>query len=180
LLRGKEKTGDVTPDERQLAKAVNFGLIYGMGAKALADNARTSFGQEMDESEATDIRRRYFEAYPGIRNWQQLHGRKAETRTVLGRRRILDGDRYYTARLNSPIQGTGADGLKLALAKMWESRDNVDAFPVLAIHDEIVVEAPAEKAREAKAWLVRCMREALEKYLKEVPVMVDAEVRRTW
>ena len=180
LLRGKEKTGDVTPDERQLAKAVNFGLIYGMGAKSLADNARTSFGQELDEAEAAGIRRRYFEAYPGIRNWQQIHGRKAETRTVLGRRRILDGDRYYTARLNSPIQGTGADGLKLALVKMWESRDDIDAFPVLAIHDEIVVEAPAEKAREAEEWLVRCMREAMEEYLKEVPVMVDAEVRRTW
>jgi DNA polymerase-1 len=179
-LLGKKEVEDVTTDERQLAKAVNFGLIYGMGAKALADNARTSFGQEMDESEATDIRRRYFEAYPGIRNWQQLQGRKTETRTVLGRQRILDGDRYYTARLNSPIQGTGADGLKLALAKVWESRDDVDAFPVLAIHDEIVVEAPADKAREAEEWLVRCMREAMEEYLKEVPVMVDAEVRRTW
>jgi len=178
-LLGKE-VEDVTPDERQLAKAVNFGLLYGMGAKALANNARTSFGQEMGESEATDIRRRYFEAYPGIRNWQQLQGRKAETRTVLGRQRILDGDRYYTARLNAPIQGTGADGLKLALAKMWESRDDVDAFPVLAIHDEVVVEAPTDKAEEAKAWLVRCMREAMEEYLKEVPVMVDAEVRRTW
>ena len=43
-----------------------------------------------------------------------------------------------------------------------------------------MAESPAEKAREAKAWLVRCMREAMEEYLKEVPVMVDAEVRRTW
>ena len=81
---------------------------------------------------------------------------------MLGRQRTLGGDDYYTTRLNSPIQGTGADGLKLALVKMWESRDDIDAFPVLAIHDEIVVEAPAEKAREAKAWLVRCMREAME------------------
>ena len=120
-LLGKEEVEDVTPDERQLAKAVNFGLIYGMGAKTLAKYARTNFGQELDEARAGDIRRSYFEAYPGIRNWQQLQGRKTETRTVLGRRRILDGDGYYTARLNSPIQGTGADGLKLALAMMWES-----------------------------------------------------------
>ncbi len=85
-LLGKE-VEDVTPDERQLAKAVNFGLLYGMGAKALAKYARTSFGQDLDESEATDIRRRYFKAYPGIRNWQQLQGRKTETRPALGRRR---------------------------------------------------------------------------------------------
>ena len=50
----------------------------------------------------------------------------------------------------------------------------------LAIHDEIVVEAPAEKAREAKAWLVRCMKEAMEEYLKEVPVVVEAEIKSTW
>ena len=178
-LLGKE-VEDVTADERQLAKAVNFGLIYGMGAKALADNARTSFGQDLDESEATDIRRRYFEAYPGIRNWQQLQGRKAETRTVLGRQRTLDGDRYYTARLNSPIQGTGADGLKLALAKMWESRDDADAFPVLAIHDEIVVETPAEKAHEVKEWLTTCMVEGMAAFLRDVPVKVEIAVKDSW
>ena len=49
---------------------------YGMGAKALADNARTNFGQDLDESEAAGIRNRYFEAYPGIRNWQQVQGRR--------------------------------------------------------------------------------------------------------
>ena len=58
---------------------------------------------------------------------------------------------------------------------MWESRDDIDAFPVLVIHDEIVIEAPAEKA-----WLVRCMREAMEEYLKEVPVVVEAEIKSTW
>ena len=179
-LLGKGEEEDVTSDERQLAKAVNFGLIYGMGAKALTKYARTNFGQDLDESEAAGIRRRYFEAYPGIRIWQQIQGRETETRTVLGRRRILDSDRHYTARLNSPVQGTGADGLKLALVKMWESRDDIDAFPVLAIHDEIVVECPTDKAEEAKAWLVRCMREGMEEFLKEVPIVVDAEVRRTW
>ncbi|MDP7085862.1 MAG: DNA polymerase [Dehalococcoidia bacterium] len=147
-LLGKEETDGVTPDERQLAKAVNFGLIFGMGGRTLGKYAQTSFRVELDEGEAVGIREQYFKAYPGIRNWQQLQGRKAETRTVLGRQRILDGDRYYTARLNSPIQGTGADGLKLALVKMWESRDDVDAFPVLAIHDEIVIEVPEERAQD--------------------------------
>ena len=98
----------------------------------------------------------------------------------MGRRRVLDGGGDYNAKLNSPIQGTCADGLKLALARLWETRGTVDAVPVLVAHDEIVVEAPAEKAREAKAWLVRCMKEAMEEYLKEVPVVVEAEIKSTW
>ena len=75
-------------------------------------------------------------------------------------------------------QGTSPVGKDLV--KMLESRDDIDAFPVLAIHDEIIVEAPVEKAREAEEWLVRCMREAMEEYLKAVPVVVDVEVKETW
>jgi DNA polymerase-1 len=62
---------------------------------------------------------------------------------------------------------------------MWESRDDVGAFPVLAIHDEIVVEAPEEKANEVKEWLTKCMVEGMGDVLKEVPVAVAVEVRRT-
>ena len=90
----------------------------------------------------------------------------------------MNGDHYYTARLNSPIQGTGADGLKLALAKMLESRDDVDVFPVLAIHDEVVVQARVDKADEAKESLTSCMVEGMGDVLKEVPVAVAVEVRR--
>ena len=63
-----------------------------------------------------------------------------ETRTLAGRRRLLNNQTPDTHRLNTPIQGTGADGLKLALALLWERRDQAPgAFPVLAVHDEIVV-----------------------------------------
>ena len=70
----------------------------------------------------------------------------------------MDGDGYYTARLNSPIQGAGADGLKLVLAKMWDSHDDIGVFPVLPQYDEIIVEASADRADETRssspdAWL---------------------------
>jgi len=135
---------DVTTDDRQMAKAVNFGLIYGMGAPRLADYARSSYGVDMDEATASEVRASYFRAYPGLRRWQRLQGRLKETRTVSGRRRAFEGDGHYTGKLNSPVQGTGADGLKLALIRLWETRDTVDAYPVLTVHDEIVVEAPAD------------------------------------
>ena len=95
---------------------------------------------------------------------------------------------YYTAQLNSPVQGTGADGLKCALARMWESQHDPgcdaalwsDIRPVLAVHDEIVVEVPEESAEDARAWLIQCMVQGMKEVLKEVPVAVASEVRRTW
>ncbi len=103
----------------------------------------------MDENEAAEIRRRYFEAYSGIKNWHELQSSKLETRTILGRHRILEGERDYTNRLNSPIQGSAADGLKLALINLWETRHQVNAYPVLTVHDEIVIETSKELAGKA-------------------------------
>jgi len=170
---------EVTDEDRQLAKAVNFGLIYGMGAKALAEYSR-GFGVALTEGEARKIREAYFRAYPGIRRWHTAQGRQVSTRTVAGRRRTFERDKFFTAKLNSPVQGTGADGLKLALARMWETRDEVDAYPVLIIHDEIVVETPAEQADATRDWLQRCMVEGMSQLVTEVPVVVDADIKQQW
>lgn len=72
-----------------------------------------------------------------------------------------------TDRLNAPVQGSGADGLKLALALLWERRgERPGAEPVLVCHDEVVVECAAEQAADAKAWLKKAMIEGLEAVLK--------------
>jgi DNA polymerase-1 len=179
-LLGKPESESVTDSQRQMAKAVNFGLIFGMGASGLSSYAQNNFQVEMDEAAAATVRRRYFEAYSGIKNWHEMQGRKMETRTILGRHRILEGERDYTNRLNSPIQGSAADGLKLALVKLWESRDQVDAYPVLTVHDEIVIEAPREQVQKATEWLKRCMEEGMGEFLREVPVAVDISVKDSW
>jgi DNA polymerase-1 len=179
-LLGKPEAEAVTDSQRQMAKAVNFGLIFGMGARGLSSYAQNSFKVDMNEKEATTVRRRYFEAYVGIKNWHELQSRKMETRTILGRHRILEGDRDYTNRLNSPIQGSAADGLKLALAKLWETRHQVNAYPVLTVHDEIVIEAPNELVDEATEWLKNCMEDGMGEFLREVPVAVDVTVKETW
>jgi DNA polymerase-1 len=82
----------------------------------------SDYGVHLTENQAVAFRDRFFEAYPGLREWQyrQRNG-IGETRTVLGRRR-LDVTRF-TERLNSPIQGSAADGLKAALALIWETRE---------------------------------------------------------
>jgi DNA polymerase-1 len=179
-LLGKPETEVVTDSQRQMAKAVNFGLIFGMGARGLSSYAQINFRVKMDEHEAAKIRRRYFEAYSGIKKWHESQSRKLETRTILGRHRILKGERDYTNRLNSPIQGSAADGLKLALIKLWETRHQINAYPVLTVHDEIVIEAPKELAEKAAKWLKKCMEDGMGEFLHEIPVAVDITAKESW
>ena len=114
-------TAEVTKADRQTAKAVNFGLVFGAGAKTLAAYARSSYGVDMTEAEAAVYRKKFFATYQGLKPWHRRVGatgdRAAETRTVLGRRR--SGVTSYTEKLNSPVQGGAADGLKAAIGLLW-------------------------------------------------------------
>jgi DNA polymerase-1 len=179
-LLGKE---DVTKADRQIAKSANFGLLYGMGAKGYRTYARSQFGLEMTEAEAARYRQAFFAAYPGLARWhKQTRSRRAtESRTLAGRRRLFDAQTPDTHRLNSPVQGTGADGLKLALALLWERRDQVPgASPVLAVHDEVVVECAAEEAEKVAAWLRQAMLDGMAPLVEPVPVEVEVKVAPSW
>ena len=91
-----------------------------------------------------------------------------------------------TDRLNAPVQGTAVDGLKLALALLWERRSEcLGAVPVLVCHDEIVVECGAEQAEDTRMWLERAMIEGMEDILNgtgkvHVPVEVNTRIARSW
>src|SRR5215207_9082218 len=180
---------DVSKDERKLAKAVNFGLLYGMGATGLQSYALKSYGVEMRSQEASLYRRRFFETYPGLRGWHERERRawlrgETETRTLTGRCRM--DVQKLTDRLNAPVQGSGADGLKLALALLWEGRGECPgAVPVLVCHDEVVVECNAEQAADTEAWLKKAMSEGMEAILDstdevDVPVEFEARIARSW
>jgi len=185
-LIGRE---EISRDDRKLAKAVNFGLLYGMGAQGLRSYALRSYGVEMSLEEAVLYRRRFFETYPGLKRWHDNERRawqrgETETRTLIGRRR-MDVERL-SDRLNAPVQGTGVDGLKLALTLLWERRGKCpSAVPVLVCHDEVVVECEAGQEAEAKEWLVQAMKDGMDAVMSgtdEVPVPVEAEARiaRSW
>ena len=170
----------VTKAHRQAAKAVNFGLLYGMGAPTLCQHARTKYGVELTEEEAMRIRGQFFRTYRGLRRWHGARPRGVtDTRTMLGRRRL--GVSAFTQKCNTPVQGTGADGLKEALALLWETRDRCPgAAPVMVVHDEIVVECDAPQADAAREWLVDCMTRGMQRFLTRVPVTVEATVARDW
>jgi DNA polymerase-1 len=190
LLKAREVEEVAQADDRMLAKAVNFGLLYGMGYKGLQSYALKSSGIEMSLEEAALYRRRFFQTYPGLKRWHDRERRtwqrgETQTRTLTSRRR-MDVERL-TDRLDAPpVQGSGADGLKLALALLWERRDECPGtVPVLVCHDEIVVECEAEQTADAKAWLEKAMIEGMLAVLNGtgnicVSVEVETRVGRDW
>jgi DNA polymerase-1 len=171
---------EVTKAHRQAAKAVNFGLIYGMGATKLRGYARNTYGVEMTEDEATNYRQAFFEAYPGLLAWHRsMPYDPVDTRTLTGRRRLQVV--RFTEKLNSPVQGSGADGIKEALALLFERREQCPgAFPVNVVHDEIVVECDEDQVEKAKAWLEAAMVDGMSTLLTKVPVEVESVVSDSW
>lgn len=107
---------EVTREERQSAKAINFGLIYAMGAEGLQRYAQTTYGVNMTLAEAKTFRERFFASYLGIGKWHQAVGHKdiKATRTIGGRRRLWPDSPPITELLNTPVQGTAADITKQA------------------------------------------------------------------
>ena len=187
-ITGKEQ---VSKEDRKLAKAVNFGLLYGMGPAGLRHYARGSYGVEMTSEEAERYWRGFFESYPRLKAWhdreyRELKKGSTETRTLTGRRRT--GVTKLTERLNSPVQGTGADGLKLGLAYLWERKDECPgAMPILAVHDEIVLECDEKDVEKAEAWLKKAMIDGMDEVVNglksdgpSVPIEVEVECSRSW
>jgi len=181
----------VGKEDRKLAKAVNFGLLYGQGSRGLKQYARKEYEIEITLEEAVLYKRRFFETYPGLAAWHErerlrMKQGETETRTLTGRRRV--GVTKFTEWVNAPVQGTGADGLKLALALLWERREECPgAAPVACVHDEILVECDEDEAKKVKAWLEKAMIDGMDGVLNgptvggpRVPVEVETQIGKTW
>ena len=132
----------------------------------------------------------FFQTYRGIAQWHQQAKRQVEqakqqdqgleTRTLTGRRFL--GVRHFNVLLNIPVQGTGGDGLKLALARLFERRDRLpSATPVACVHDEILVEVPLAEAEQARTWLTEQMIEAMRDIVGDkVPIEVETMLGKDW
>jgi len=176
----------VTREQRDFAKRLNFGVVYGIGAQ------RFSIMTGLGVPEAENVLRKYFATYRGLDTY--LHEaaeravRERQARTGSGRLvrfRYDEQDRQQISMTkrngkNTPIQGTSADILKRALRLLSDELRNTNAKIVNIIHDEVVVEADADEAEEVAQRVERAMCVAGEEYVKTVPVRVEIEIADEW
>jgi DNA polymerase I-like protein with 3'-5' exonuclease and polymerase domains len=178
---------DVTSEMRQLSKAINFGLVFGMGAEQLVIYAFSSYGVVLTLNQARQFRAKYFKAYEGVNAWQQKTFRqikpKGVVRTLSGRLRYLEAN-AHNEYLNSQVQGTGADGLKRALRILYDRLKCYGgrARIVHMVHDEIAIEADDEPEFlvQVRADLERSMIEGMSEFITKVPIVVDSGVGCSW
>jgi DNA polymerase I len=157
-----------------------------MGAEKLQQTAWESYGVRLSRDEAVQHRATWFQLYPGIKAWHEAEGKRlkmqrtVEARTLYGRRRV--GIDRLPEALNTPVQGTGADGLKLALARLFEHRDEVPRTRLInVVHDEILAECPADEAEETARWLQTHMEAAMQAVVDgQVPTPVEVKIGQSW
>ncbi|MGH8426986.1 MAG: DNA polymerase I [Gammaproteobacteria bacterium] len=177
---------EISSEERRAAKAINFGLIYGMSAFGLA----RQLGIARDE--AGVYIERYFERYPGVRNYMEQTRKSAKSNgyveTLFGRRLYVpeinsrNGQRRQGAEraaINAPMQGTAADIIKRAMIKMhaWCGADDVPVHLIMQVHDELVFEVAADFVAEAGEKIRGIMQGAAE---LAVPLEVDIGEGANW
>ena len=176
----------VTPEMRRRAKAVNFGIVYGISRFALAEDLGVS------RKEADDYMNQYFATYSGVRHYMDEIVKTARKQgyvaTIMGRRRYLPelespvfNIRAFGERvaLNAPIQGSSADIIKLAMINTARRlrAENRKAKLILQIHDELIIEAPLAEAEQIKTLL----REEMENVMRlSVPLTVDVAAGKNW
>jgi DNA polymerase-1 len=173
---------EVTRSQRQAAKAVNFGLIFAMGARGLKSYSEDVYGVEMSLDEAEAFRSRYFEAYRGIREWHDSIKAKPPrvSRSLTGRRYFHKEDAGIAGLFNTPVQGTAADIVKNALGKLVVSLKGTKSRIVAVVHDEILLEAPMDTAEETAYILKKTMESAGDGFMTEVPLLADAHLASSW
>ncbi|OUN84996.1 DNA polymerase I [Gemmiger sp. An50] len=176
----------ITPALRSSAKAVNFGIVYGIGAFSLSRDINVSV------KEADQFIKNYLATFPGVKNYMDetiAHGtEKGYVTTLFGRRRALPelASKNHNLRalgermaMNTPIQGTAADVIKLAMVKVWRRlrAEGLAANLILQVHDELIVEAPEAEAET----VARILKEEMEGAVSySVPLTADVGQGKTW
>jgi DNA polymerase-1 len=179
---------DVDFNRRDLAKRINFGLIYGMGARRLAKESGIAY------NEATHFIERYFQRLPGVKQYlsdtEAFAKEHGYVQTLEGRKRHFphlkddrtSGDRVAAelrAAINSPIQGSAADILKIAMIKLFHElkASGLKAAMMLQVHDELVLEVPENELDKTARLVLDVMQDA---YKLKVPLVANAEVGKNW
>ena len=176
----------VTKDMRRMAKAVNFGILYGISGFGLSENLN------INPKEATKFINEYYETYPGIKKYQDECIKQAHidgyVKTMFGRIRTITEleNKNYMIRssaermaLNTPIQGTAADIIKIAMVKLFDefNKNNLKSKILVQVHDELVIDCKKDEFQIVK----KLLKDVMENVVKlEVPLLVDIEYGDDW
>ena len=175
----------VTKEQRNIAKTINFGLCYGMTSKGLSESLN------IDSDRAEHFINQYFRTYPQVKVTLQQLGMKAISTgyatTLLGRKRYFKAASSFGTQKslerkgrNTPIQGTCADILKKAIDYLQHSLTAYDAKIINLVHDEIVIEVRNDQAEEVKEIVEKDMVRAGRDFIKSIPIEVDIIVDNVW
>lgn len=176
---------EVTVDQRRSAKAINFGLIYGMSAFGLARQL------DIDRNAAQEYMDQYFHRYPGVKKYMEAiresAAKKGYVETLFGRRLYLPDIRAKNVgrkraaertAINAPMQGTAADIIKKAMIALHGHLKGQDEIKLLMqVHDELVLEAKESALEKAKTLVIDCMQNTVK---LSVPLVVDLGVGKNW
>ncbi len=180
------KLEEVTKDQRRIAKAINFGLIFGQGPQGLSRTSGISF------EDAKKFIARYFQVFSGIKEWMEwskgIASQQGYVETLFGRRRLLPEIHSFVHQvkaqaermaINMPIQGTEADLIKMAMIKIAEQLPLIskNSKMLLQVHDELVFEVPEKEVTVVAPQLVDIMQN-IEKI--GCPIIVDAKFGKNW
>ena len=186
---------EVSKEQRQQAKTVNFGLIYGMSPNRLVKE-----GIAKDQKQGAAIIKAFFELYPKIKRMhkyleQQMEQaiQKDPTRLQIrtpgsNRKRWLskqdvsfkDGALRPNTLFNQPVQGLAADGMKAALVVLKQRLEELDAELVAVIHDEVIVQTSPPFANEVRGIVEQAMSEGMQTFISEVPIIAESVVGKSW
>ncbi len=178
-----KKYEEINQRERTLAKAINFGLVYGMSVSSLHEYVKNNYGINVPLSQIKQLYNRFFDTFSSIKDWHQNIKESLQREgnikvySILGRSRRIS---RFTDAVNYPIQATGSDLLKLAVNLFYKKKKGLDANIINLVHDEILVETSLEDVETAKEVLKQSMEEAGRYILKKVPVEFDIKISKVW
>ena len=172
----------IDKNERQAAKAINFGLIYAMGADGLKRYCENVFNIKLSIEMSNKVRNRFLEVYEGVREWQNTIKRSnpITARSLAGRPFKYSTKDGLASKCNIPVQGTAADIIKEAICKVYENLKDKDAKLVAVIHDEIIIETNKNDAEEIKIILKQTMENVSKDYMRNVPLVAEAVISNCW
>jgi DNA polymerase I len=181
---------EVSAAQRQSAKAVNFGSIYGVGPRTLAENAYDIYGIDMTVVEAAAALDRFFLTYRTLKQWRYNHADLCQRRgyVEIGCGRVIEARWEPSGRLsfpqccNLPVQGIAADAMLRAIALVFRRLRGLDGGLVASVHDELLLEVAEADAEAARTILQETMIEAFALTFPGAPIdgVVEVKVGRTW